>query len=55
MGMDTYTPKPVKPGCEDRQTLIQGIANAEHTLELVLAGDASVALKAITIHAPPLK
>jgi hypothetical protein len=55
MGMDTYTPKTVKPGCEDHQTLIQGIANAEHTLELVLAGNAPVALDAITIHAPPLK
>jgi len=55
MGMDTYTPKVVKPGCQDRQTLTQGIANAEHTLELVLTGDAPVALDAITIHTPPLK
>jgi hypothetical protein len=55
MGMDTYAAKPAKPGYVDRQTLVQGIPNAEHTLELVLNGDGPVALESLTIHTPPLK
>lgn len=55
MGLDTYVAKAVTPGREDRQTLIQGISNSEHTLELVLSGDGPVSLQSLTVHTPPLR
>ena len=56
MGTDTWKPQPVKDeGQEDRYTVIQGIANKKHTLEIIPNGDGVLPLKSIIIHEPPLK
>jgi len=56
MGMDQYKPEPSKdftkmPVC----SVIQGLSNGEHTLELVPNGDGPVPVKEIIVYRPPLK
>lgn len=56
MGTDVWQPTPeVEPGKVDRTTLIQGIANAEHTLEILANGDGGVPIECLTVHRPPLQ
>jgi hypothetical protein len=56
MSIDTWTPQGARdPGLVNRTTLIQGIANAEHTLEIIPNGDGSIPVKEITVHRPPLR
>ena len=35
--------------------LAQGLPNTTHTLEILPNGDGDIAVKAITVYAPPLK
>jgi len=55
MGMDTYAPQPHKdPGVIANHVLIQGISNAEHTLEVIPNGDGPVPISQIVVYRPPL-
>lgn len=56
MGMDVWAPSP-KPeeGYIDSYTLIQGIENKEHTLEIIPNGDGPVPVFEVVIHRPPLE
>lgn len=55
MGADTYAPQPgKKPGVIANHVLIQGIANAEHTLEVIPNGDGVVPISQIIVYRPPL-
>jgi hypothetical protein len=55
MGLDELKPEnPFKPGLVPRQTVIQGIANGPHTLEIVLNEDGPVPIESVTVHRPSL-
>jgi len=55
MFSDTFKPKRLTgDGRVHRTTLIQGIANAEHTLEIIPNGDGVVPVRSIVVHRPPL-
>jgi len=55
MGSDTFAPQPVKkPGVIDNHVLIQGISNAEHTLEVIPNGNGVVPISQIVVYRPPL-
>ena len=56
MGMDIWRSKPpLEAGFIDSDTVVQGIPNTEHVLEIVPNGDGPVPLKEIIIHRPPLE
>lgn len=56
MGMDEWKPKPIADAAKvDRYTLIQGIDNAEHMVEIILNGNGPVAIESLTLHRPPLE
>jgi hypothetical protein len=56
MGMDVWAPSP-KPEEDniDSYTLIQGIENREHTLEIIPNGDGAVPVYEVVVHRPPLE
>jgi len=55
MGVDQWSPQgAMEKGMVDRCTLIQGIENAEHTLEIVANGDGAMPIESVTVHRPPL-
>ena len=54
MGTDVWVPKPNAEGAVDQYTLIQGIPNTEHTLELIPNGDGPVPVSEIIAYRPPL-
>lgn len=55
-GVDTWRPNPlINPAREDRTTVVQGIANSPHTLEIIPNGDGPVGLRAIVVYQPPVK
>ena len=45
----------IKPGEIPLVTLIQGLPNAAHVLELQTVGDGPVAIRELTVHRPPLE
>ncbi len=56
MGMDVWAPLPKKEeGYIDSYTLIQGIENKEHTLEIIPIGDGPVPVYEIVVYKPPLE
>ena len=56
MGMDVWAPLlKQEEGNIDSYTLIQGIENKEHTLEIIPNGDGSVPVYEIVIYRPPLE
>ena len=56
MGMDTYAPQPHKDtGVITNYTLIQGIPNTEHTLEVIPNGNGVVPISQIVVYRPPLE
>jgi len=56
MGMDEWKPKPIADlPTLGRNTLIQGINNVEHTLEITLNGDGPVGIESLALHRPPLE
>ena len=40
------------PATEDRSTLVQGISNGKHTLEIIPNGDGPLGLRAIVVYQP---
>jgi hypothetical protein len=55
MGTDVLRPRlDADKGAVDRYTLIQGIANTKHTLELIPNGDGPVPVSEIVVYRPPL-
>ncbi len=55
MGSDTYAPGKFKNrGRVDNHTVIQGIANNKHVLELVINGDGVVPVGSIVAYRPPM-
>jgi hypothetical protein len=55
MGTDTWSPATnLEPGIVDRTTLIQGIENTQHTLEIIPNGDGPVGIESFTVYRPPL-
>ncbi len=56
MHTDTYTPPKVgDPARETATILIQGIANARHTLEIISTGGKPLPIRAVRIYTPPVK
>lgn len=56
MGLDVWTPLfKQEEGYIDNYTLIQGIENKEHTLEIIPNGDGIVPVYEIVIYKPPLE
>ena len=56
MGMDVWAPLFKKEeGIIDNYTLIQGIENKEHTLEIIPNGDGPIPVYEIVIYKPPLE
>jgi hypothetical protein len=53
---NTWQPQPTAdPAVANTTTLVQGLSNGTHTLELILNGDGQVPIKSITVHTPPLQ
>jgi hypothetical protein len=53
---DTWKPQPTADqAVANTTTLVQGLSNGAHTLELILNGDGQVPFKSITVHTPPIK
>ena len=53
---DTWRPSPTAdPAKEDRVTLVQGLTNSSHTLEIIPNGDGALGLRAIVVYQPPVK
>lgn len=50
--VDTYAPT---TGDVGRTIVAQGLANREHTLEIVPNGDGDVPIREIAVHRPPLR
>jgi hypothetical protein len=44
---------PQQAGSEDRYTLVSGLNNGRHTLEIIPNGDGALPLRAIIVHRPP--
>ena len=56
LGCDTCTsPERTEPGEVPLTTLIQGIPNGAHVLELQAVGDGPFAIRELTVHRPPLQ
>lgn len=56
LGTDEFTcSAPGAKGDVPEVTLIQGIPNGEHVLEIVTEGDGPVAIKELTVHRPPVE
>ncbi len=56
MGSDTYAPRGNFPAGEiERYTVIQGLNNSSHVLEIISNGDGPLPIKEIEVHTPPLK
>ncbi|MFA5058835.1 MAG: SGNH/GDSL hydrolase family protein [Opitutaceae bacterium] len=56
MGMDTWAPTPITDkGAVDVYTLIQGIDNGDHVLEIVPNGDGPLPVYEVVAHRPPLE
>lgn len=56
LGVDTWKPQPTQdPAIENSTTLVQGLTNGKHTLEIILNGNGIVPLKSIRVYDPPLK
>lgn len=56
MGIDTWKPQPsADQAVQNSTTIVQGLFNTKHTLELILNGDGQIPLKAIRVYSPPLK
>jgi hypothetical protein len=56
MGMDVWAPSAnAEKGAIDSYTLIQGIGNKEHVLEIVPNGDGPVPVYEVVVHRPPLE
>ncbi len=56
MGVDTYAPQPGRPpGAILPVTLVQGLTNAEHTLEIIPQGDGPVPVSELVVYRPPLE
>lgn len=60
---DTYRPEAAPEGGKQRQafgaavqrtTLVQGLSNGPHTLEIIPNGDGPVPIEALVVHEPPL-
>ncbi len=55
MFVDVWKPKRIKkPAVEKQYTLVQGLTNQKHTLEIVPRGDGKVPIKSVLIYHPPL-
>lgn len=53
LGSDCWAPAEITDiAVPERQTVVQGIANTEHTLEIIPNGDGPLALKEIVVYAP---
>jgi len=56
MGVDTWKPKPIEdPALEDLYTLVQGLKNTDHVLEIIPDGNGQVPVRSIIVHRPPLR
>ncbi len=56
MGLDAWKapfPDAIK-NVEERVTLVQGLDNGPHTIEIIPKGDDNVPVKALVVHRPPL-
>ncbi|MEW6356001.1 MAG: SGNH/GDSL hydrolase family protein [Planctomycetota bacterium] len=56
MCMDTWQPQPLEdPAIEPFYTIVQGLKNTKHVLEIIPNGDGPVPIKEIVVHRPPLR
>ncbi|NLX04981.1 MAG: SGNH/GDSL hydrolase family protein [Phycisphaerae bacterium] len=56
MFVDEYQPPRVEPDVRvHRTTLVQGLSNARHTLEIIPNGDGPVPIESIEVYRPPLR
>ena len=56
MGSDTYAPHCDLPAGEiESLTVVQGLSNAPHVLEIISNGDGPLPIKEIVVHSPTLK
>ncbi|WPJ96332.1 hypothetical protein SH580_01275 [Coraliomargarita algicola] len=56
LAVDTWQPHPTEdPAIENATTLVQGLPNGPHRLEIILNGDGIVPIKALRVYEPPLK
>ena len=54
--VDAWRPNPAAdPTKEDRTTLVQGLTNSSHTLEIIPDGDGPLGLRVIVVYQPPEK
>jgi hypothetical protein len=56
MGSDTYSPRCDLPDGEiESHTVVQGLSNTAHVLEIIANGDRPLPIKEIVVHSPPLR
>lgn len=54
--IDVWKPEPVSaPALEGRTILVHGLANEEHTIEIIPNGDGPIPIKELVVYKPPLR